>query len=60
MITPYDTMTTLALLAHRDQVDAEFKEKKADLRYTREVVISLREDLIVIDYELEKRKIRGR
>lgn len=58
MITPYEKMSTLQLLAHRDQIDAEFKEKKADHRYTREVVISLREDLYVIDHELDKRKGR--
>ena len=58
MITPYNDMTTLALLAHRDQIDAEYREKKSDYSYTREVVISLREDLITIDYELEKRKLR--
>ena len=57
MITPYENMGTIALEAHRDQVEAEYLEKASDWRYTREVVISLREDLVVIDDELAKRGV---
>ena len=55
MITPFENMYSLELQAHRDQISAEYIDKCSDPRYTTEVVIALREELIMIDEELSKR-----
>ena len=57
MITPFENMGTIQLEAHRDQIEAEYFEKASDHRYTTEVVIALREELVVIDNELSKRGV---
>ena len=57
MITPFENMGTIQLEAHRDQIEAEYFEKSSDHRYTTEVVIALREELVVIDNELSKRGV---
>ena len=55
MTTPFHDYSTYDLEDHRIAVEEEYIEKSSDMRYTTEVIIALREELICIDNELQKR-----
>lgn len=55
MITPFHDYSTYDLEDHRIAVEEEYIEKSSDPRYDTSIIISLREELICIDDELQKR-----
>lgn len=55
MITPFHDYSTYDLEDHRIAVEEEYIEKSSDPRYDTSIIIGLREELICIDNELQKR-----
>ena len=57
MITKFSTWDTDKLQDYRDEVESDYFDKCSDPRWTTEIVVGLREELIVLDDELSKRGV---